>query len=206
MSRPPTRLTGRGTSASPCNSPRELRSCARIPRRSCSKWDQAMCWRQLARQHTGFPAAQLIVSSLADGHSGEGDAASLMNALGALWTAGIQPRWADLHRGEPRLRISLPTYPFERKRYWLESKAAEDIAANAPAPTPEEFQSSFLPPVSTEEKEVSSLPSASALHLMPQSAFAPGQDPHPASRTGRRALRHGCVAVRRLRHFSGNGL
>src|SRR5207302_3255861 len=41
---------------------------------------------QLARQHTGFPAEQLIVSSLSDGYSGEGDAASLMNALGSLWT------------------------------------------------------------------------------------------------------------------------
>ena len=109
---------------------------------------------QLARQHTGFPAEQLIVSSLSDGYSGEGDAASLMNALGSLWTAGIQPNWNELNKGERRQRISLPTYPFERKRYWLETKVTEPAAVPEPAVVSQEFQSSSsLPPIPLEEKE-----------------------------------------------------
>jgi amino acid adenylation domain-containing protein len=75
----------------------------------------------LARQHSGFPASQVIVSSLSDGFSGEGDFEALMAALGALWLAGEKPHWPALHQDKARLRVSLPTYPFERKRYWLES-------------------------------------------------------------------------------------
>ncbi len=108
---------------------------------------------QLARQHTGFPAEQLIVSSLSDGYSGQGDAASLMNALGSVWTAGIQPNWADLHKGERRQRISLPTYPFERKRYWLEAKAAESVSGTEPAVAIQNLEPSSSLPTPTEEKE-----------------------------------------------------
>jgi amino acid adenylation domain-containing protein len=75
----------------------------------------------LARQHSGFPANQVIVSSLSDGFSGEGDYEALMAALGVLWLAGERPDWTALWKAESRLRVSLPTYPFERKRYWLES-------------------------------------------------------------------------------------
>jgi amino acid adenylation domain-containing protein len=77
----------------------------------------------LARQHTGFSADQVIVSSLADGFSGEGDSVALMNSLGSLWVGGVLPNWPALHGGERRLRMSLPTYPLERKRYWLEAPA-----------------------------------------------------------------------------------
>ena len=52
----------------------------------------------LARQHSGFPANQVIVSSLSDGFSGEGDFEALMTALGALWLAGEKPDWTALYR------------------------------------------------------------------------------------------------------------
>ncbi len=78
----------------------------------------------LARQHSGFAAEQVIVPSLADGYSGENDSLALMNALGALWVAGVQPNWAALYPGVQRQRVSLPTYPFERKRYWIETTAS----------------------------------------------------------------------------------
>lgn len=78
----------------------------------------------LARQHSGFPANQVIVSSLSDGFSGDGDLEALMSALGSLWLAGEKPDWAALKQGGDRQRVSLPTYPFERKRYWLESTSS----------------------------------------------------------------------------------
>ncbi len=74
----------------------------------------------LARQHSGFSTEQVLVSSLADGFSGTNDSAALMCALGALWMAGAQPKWEALYLGVQRRRVSLPTYPFERKRYWIE--------------------------------------------------------------------------------------
>jgi acyl carrier protein len=33
--------------------------------------------------------------------------------------AGIEPDWNGVHRHERRSRVSLPTYPFERQRFWL---------------------------------------------------------------------------------------
>ncbi len=88
----------------------------------------------LARQHSGVLSDQPIVSSLADGFSGEGDAVSVMNALGALWTAGARPDWRNLYGEEKRRRISLPTYPFERKRYWIDAPLAEESSASAVVP------------------------------------------------------------------------
>jgi len=44
----------------------------------------------------------------------------LLGSLGKLWLAGVAIDWAALHRDERRRRILLPTYPFERQRYWIE--------------------------------------------------------------------------------------
>ncbi|MGQ0841559.1 SDR family NAD(P)-dependent oxidoreductase [Actinokineospora sp.] len=43
----------------------------------------------------------------------------LLTALALLWQAGTRLDWAGLHPGTPR-RVTLPTYPFQRKRYWVE--------------------------------------------------------------------------------------
>ncbi len=77
----------------------------------------------LARQHSEFAIDQIIVSSLSDGFSGDGDSVQLMDALGSLWLAGITPDWSALYPEESRQRVSLPTYPFQRKRYDLEVPA-----------------------------------------------------------------------------------
>ena len=93
----------------------------------------------LARQHATNSVGQTIVSSLSDGYSGEGDALSLMNALGSLWLSGAKPNWKEVHVGETRQRLSLPTYPFERKRYWLDAPAAEKTAEQLPAAPAQEL-------------------------------------------------------------------
>lgn len=43
--------------------------------------------------------------------------------LADFWQTGALVDWKTLHRDERRQRIPLPTYPFERKRYWPETKA-----------------------------------------------------------------------------------
>lgn len=44
----------------------------------------------------------------------------LLNTLGSLWLTGVPVDWFALHAGEQRQRVPLPTYPFERQRYWLD--------------------------------------------------------------------------------------
>ena len=115
----------------------------------------------LSRQHTGGSSDQVVVASLSDGFAGEGDAASLMNAVGSLWLGGAQPTWKALHAEEQRQRVSLPTYPFERKRYWLDASARE-IESIAGSTTPKETwneaaqAASTRPPISEEREPVTS--------------------------------------------------
>ena len=40
-------------------------------------------------------------------------------SLGKLWECGIEVDWTGYHANERGRRVSLPTYPFERKSYWI---------------------------------------------------------------------------------------
>ncbi|MCC7054600.1 MAG: amino acid adenylation domain-containing protein [Gemmatimonadaceae bacterium] len=43
---------------------------------------------------------------------------TFLDTVGTLWAAGGRIGWSTYFAGEVRRRISLPTYPFERKRFW----------------------------------------------------------------------------------------
>ncbi|KAM3115388.1 beta-ketoacyl synthase N-terminal-like domain-containing protein [Phormidesmis sp. 146-33] len=53
--------------------------------------------------------------------SGEEDWRSLLTSLGGLYVQGVEVDWDGFDQGYPRRRVSLPTYPFQRQRYWLDS-------------------------------------------------------------------------------------
>jgi len=46
---------------------------------------------------------------------------SLLNSLAALYGQGIDINWKGFDKDYKRSRTSLPSYPFQRKRYWFES-------------------------------------------------------------------------------------
>jgi acyl transferase domain-containing protein/acyl carrier protein len=54
------------------------------------------------------------------------DIACLLEGLGKLWQNGVGIQWEIFHENESRKRVPLPTYPFERKRYWIDNIAKED--------------------------------------------------------------------------------
>ena len=43
----------------------------------------------------------------------------ITHSLGALWTRGVEVDWR-VFNGIPQRDLSLPTYPFQRQRYWLD--------------------------------------------------------------------------------------
>ena len=45
---------------------------------------------------------------------------AVLQTAARLYTAGVDLRWTALDRGVERRRVVLPSYPFERKRCWLE--------------------------------------------------------------------------------------
>ncbi|MCZ6636693.1 MAG: SDR family NAD(P)-dependent oxidoreductase, partial [Alphaproteobacteria bacterium] len=51
---------------------------------------------------------------------GDNQSHTALGALGAIWCAGAPVRWRDYYGDESRRGVRLPTYPFERRRYWLE--------------------------------------------------------------------------------------
>jgi len=52
---------------------------------------------------------------------GEGGEEEIEEAIGKIWAAGSKVEWEEGYAGERRRREELPTYPFERKRYWIET-------------------------------------------------------------------------------------
>ncbi|MBD8496924.1 non-ribosomal peptide synthetase/type I polyketide synthase [Paenibacillus arenosi] len=46
----------------------------------------------------------------------------LLRQLGKLWANGVAIDWKQYHDGDSRMRIPLPTYPFEKKYFWPDVK------------------------------------------------------------------------------------
>ncbi|PSL52666.1 acyl transferase domain-containing protein [Saccharothrix carnea] len=59
----------------------------------------------------------------------------LLEALGALYAAGIEPDWEGVHPG-PREHLDLPRYPWQRERHWVESSAAREARLGGVGPRP----------------------------------------------------------------------
>jgi acyl transferase domain-containing protein len=52
---------------------------------------------------------------------GKPDWRILLHSLGTLYTRGLPVDWEAFYQDQSHRRIPLPTYPFERKRFWFES-------------------------------------------------------------------------------------
>lgn len=105
--------------------------------------------------------AQAVVSTLRHAQAVEDDNDVLQRALGQLWLAGVDVDWAAVHRHAHRRRVPLPTYPFERQRYWIDARkdpAVPGVAEKA-ASVEEWFyepawrlqSASLLPPSDTQD-------------------------------------------------------
>jgi acyl transferase domain-containing protein/acyl carrier protein len=58
--------------------------------------------------------------SLQKGYS---DWQQLLQSLGELYVRGVEVDWCGFDRNYSRRRLQLPTYPFERSRYWIDRKS-----------------------------------------------------------------------------------
>jgi amino acid adenylation domain-containing protein len=107
----------------------------------------------LARQHLGSPRhAVMPVASLGDAPANE--VAAFRHAAGQLWCRGVALDVATLDRRQSRQRLLLPTYPFERQRYWVEVARPTTVATVIhPAPAllaaPTRIEDSAMPPATT---------------------------------------------------------
>jgi malonyl CoA-acyl carrier protein transacylase len=74
----------------------------------------------LARQHSDGSKGRVVLSSIRHPKEQKSDIAFILSTLGRLWLAGVEVDWSGFYKNERRHRIPLPTYPFERQRYWIE--------------------------------------------------------------------------------------
>ena len=75
---------------------------------------------------------RLVLSSLPDASLEATDHACMGEALGRLWMAGLTPDWAAHHAPATPQRVGLPSYPFDRRRHWIDAPARVS-AATVPA-------------------------------------------------------------------------
>jgi acyl transferase domain-containing protein/acyl carrier protein len=64
-------------------------------------------------------AHSILLSSLPHPRDPQPDTAHLLHTLGQLWLQGAPIQWATYAESN-RQRIPLPTYPFERQKYWID--------------------------------------------------------------------------------------
>lgn len=101
----------------------------------------------LARQHPETRAEQVILSTSPHVQQNNSAFEHYIQTLGRVWLSGVQVDWSTLYAGEQRQRLHLPTYPFERKRYWFDQVKFKSVhqplnAVDAPnngASTPSHF-------------------------------------------------------------------
>jgi acyl transferase domain-containing protein len=85
----------------------------------------------LTRQHLEPRSARPMIASMRARQAVQDDRENWLTAMGRLWLLNIRPDWDALHAGERRTRISLPSYPFERQRYWIEPKKTKEVSTSA---------------------------------------------------------------------------
>ena len=100
----------------------------------------------LARRHPENTTGQVVLASLPHPQEKQPDDTCLLNTAARAWLAGATLDWSPLH--ERSRRVSLPTYPFERQRYWVDSQdgpAAPKMQAGAMTKKPSVVDWLYLP-------------------------------------------------------------
>jgi acyl transferase domain-containing protein/SAM-dependent methyltransferase len=86
-----------------------------------------------AMRHLEKPAETVVLTSLRHPQEVRSDVEFLITTLGKLWLTGAPVDWSGFYMNERRHRVSLPTYPFERQRYWIAPPKPGGNTATGPA-------------------------------------------------------------------------
>jgi acyl transferase domain-containing protein len=111
-----------------------LRELTRIPELIYLEAGPGQTLSTLARQQPGRSPDQIILPSIRTPQEQQNDVEFLLASLGKMWLSGMTVSWQGFAMHERRHRVTLPTYPFERQRYWVDSAARTTLAATGAAP------------------------------------------------------------------------
>ena len=87
----------------------QIGSASSIGEKICSKWPESS-------EATAVTSALTNIADGSETHDADG---GLLRAVASLYEAGVNISFEGLFVGESRRRISVPTYPFQRRRHWF---------------------------------------------------------------------------------------
>ncbi|MEM9411979.1 MAG: beta-ketoacyl synthase N-terminal-like domain-containing protein, partial [Planctomycetota bacterium] len=89
----------------------------------------------LAKQHAADRKKQISIPTMSDSAVDQLEWKTFLTAIGNLWTYGVDLDLSRIQTGKSR-KVSLPTYPFQRKKYFVEPRTAKltdhPLALNQP--------------------------------------------------------------------------
>ncbi|WP_405773937.1 SDR family NAD(P)-dependent oxidoreductase [Streptomyces sp. NBC_01538] len=102
----------------------------------------------LARNHPDCPPDRwpLLVPTLPAEADPTTDEETLANAVAGLWLTGADLDWEAYHRGRQPRKVTVPDYPFQRERYWIDPPTAASAPTAPVRPRPGERREEILVP------------------------------------------------------------
>jgi acyl transferase domain-containing protein/acyl carrier protein len=102
---------------------------------------------------------QFVLPVLRSQYDHQEDEVFLLTTMARLWLAGVEIDWNGFYAQQQRRRIPLPTYPFERQRYWIEtdrqaSKTAREKESDGKVRREPDIADWFYVPVWKQSKPV----------------------------------------------------
>jgi phthiocerol/phenolphthiocerol synthesis type-I polyketide synthase E len=79
----------------------------------------------LAKQNHAIVNKNSVVSSL--GRQDEmNESQKIISSLGSIWAAGINVDFRVLHVNDNSFKVDLPSYPFQKQRYWIDYEPSQE--------------------------------------------------------------------------------
>ncbi|MBX9458403.1 MAG: amino acid adenylation domain-containing protein [Rhizobium sp.] len=114
-----------------------------------------------AAQTVGRDGATAIIQSMPEHSRASASVEVLLEAHGHLWSAGAGVKWPSLPAASGQ-RASLPSYPFQRQRHWIDAPPVARRAPPAELPPPVAVQAPASTPV-VQQEEVRTMAPASTI-------------------------------------------
>jgi phthiocerol/phenolphthiocerol synthesis type-I polyketide synthase E len=89
------------------------------------------------RQHPSWTPDRVVAATLRQPREERPDRQTLLEAVGTMWSGGAEVDWEAQH-DTGRRRVRLPSYPFQRQRYWVDPGPADRAGPGSAEPGPAE--------------------------------------------------------------------
>ncbi len=96
--------------------------------------DAALVSSPTAKDSVGDTSGASTAAAFGSLRRQEGGPERFIRSLGEVWTHGVEVDWTALYGESDAVLPELPTYPFKRQRYWLDSRGGGDVASIGQAP------------------------------------------------------------------------